>query len=145
MFKRLFIAVILLGSMSANAANPISELDFGTYELGRVDRQLTGMQMRLSKANGTWLMEGREGGSWENISCDRGCDYRLSTTKESAMYLNSFPVEVQTQFNIACIQNVANAFCRLNQKTESSKGFYALVTLVAGRPIPILLKKIAKP
>ena len=144
MFKRLFIAAILLGSMSANAANVISELDFGTYELVRVDGQLTGMQMRLSKVNNAWLMEGKEGGLWKNISCDKGCDYRASSAKESAMYLHSFPVEVQNQFNISCIQNVANAFCRLDKKAESSKGFYALVTLVAGRPIPILLKRIPK-
>ena len=145
MLKRLFVAAMLLGSISANAANAISELDFGIYELVRVDGQLTGMQMRLSKMNGAWLMEGKEGGVWRNISCDQGCEYRASSTKESALYLNSFPVEVQNQFNIACIQNVANAFCRLDKKAEPSRGFYALVTLVAGRPIPILLKRMPKP
>ena len=91
-------------------------------------------------------MEGKQGSdSWKNMSCDSGCDYRASSTAEMAAYLSVFPNDMQNRFDIACIQNVANAFCRLTKKDDSSKGGYALVALVTGKPVPLTLKRLTKP
>jgi len=125
--------------------NEISDFDIATYALTQSNGQLTGMQMRLSKSNGKWLMEGKEANTqWKNISCERGCDYRTSTNSEAGKYLASFPAEMQQQFDIACIQNSANAFCRLAKKDNPSKGGYVLIALVTGRPIPMSLQRLTQ-
>ncbi len=145
MSKLLLIAIAFLAPLSAFAGE-ISDFDIATYELTGKNGQSSDMQMRLSKTSGKWVMEGREGSaSWKNISCDSGCDYRASSTAERASYLAVFPSEMQKRFDIACIQNVANAFCRLTKKDDSSKGGYALVGLVTGKPVPLSLKRLTKP
>ena len=145
MSKLLLIAIAFLTPLSAFAVE-ISDFDIATYELTGKDGQSSNMQMRLSKNSGKWVMEGREGSAaWKNISCDSGCDYRMSSTAERAAYLAVFPGEMQKRFDIACIQNVANAFCRLTKKDDSSKGGYALVALVTGKPEPLSLKRLTKP
>ena len=145
MSKLLLIAIAFLAPFSA-LAGEISDFDIATYELTGKDGQSSGMQMRLSKMNGKWVMEGREGSaSWKNISCDSGCDYRASSSAESTAYLAEFPSEMQKRFDIACIQNVANAFCRLTKKDDSSKGGYALIALVTGKPVPLSMKRLTKP
>jgi hypothetical protein len=145
MYKLLLIAVAFLAPLSA-LAGEISDIDIATYELAGKNNQPSNMQMRLSKVNGKWVMEGKQGGaSWKNISCDNGCDYRASTTAEVTVYLSAFPDDMQKRFDIACIQNVANAFCRLTKKDDSTKGGYALVALVTGKPVPLTLKRLTRP
>ena len=145
MSKLLLIAVALLAPLSA-LAGEISDFDIATYELTGKDRQSRDMQIRLSKTNGKWVMEGREGSaSWKNINCESGCNYRASSTAERAAYLAVFSGEMQNRFDIACIQNLANAFCRLTKKDDSLKGGYALVALVTGRPVPLSLRRLTKP
>ena len=140
------IAISLLVPVVANAAGEISDFDIATYALTRADGQPTGMQMRLTKANGKWRMEGKEGNApWKNISCDAGCDYRASSSSEAERYLASFPAGMHNRFDIACIQNTANAFCRLTNKENPSKGSYALVALVTERPVPLSLQRLTRP
>jgi hypothetical protein len=147
MSKRLLIALALLLPLLAFAGE-ISDFDIATYSLTGKDGQPSGMEMRLSKANGKWVMEGKSKGStapWKNISCDPGCEYRASTNSEQMAYLASFPGDMPKQFDIACIQNVANAFCRLTKKDDASKGGYALIALVTGKPVPMSLKRLTRP
>jgi hypothetical protein len=145
MFKLLLIAAVFLAPLSA-LAGEISDIDIATYELAGKNNQPSNMQIRLSKTNGKWVMEGKQGSaSWKNISCDSGCDYSASSSAEMAAYLSVFPDDMQKRFDIACIQNVANAFCRLTKKDDSSKGGYALVALVTGNPVPLSLKRLTKP
>lgn len=88
-------------------------------------------------------MEGREApGEWKIISCDKGCEYRASTKQEEDKYLSSFPKTMQEKFEIACIQNIAQAFCRLTKKDDPQKGGYALVALVTGTPTPMSLQRL---
>lgn len=146
MLKRLLISLSLLLPDVSNAAGDISDLDIGTYALTRADGQPTGMQMRLTRANGKWVMEGKEGdGTWKNISCDTGCEYKASSSTDVEKYLASFPAEMQNRFDISCIQNMANAFCRLTKKDNPSTGGYALVGLVTGKPVPLSLQRLTRP
>lgn len=84
MLKLLFIALALLAPFSAFAGE-ISDFDIATYSLTGKDGQPSGMQMRLSRLDGKWVMEGKgkeSTDSWKNISCDSGCEYRVSTNLE---------------------------------------------------------------
>lgn len=147
MSRRLFIALTLLVPTLAFAGE-ISDFDIATYSLAGKNAQPSGMQIRLSKPNGKWLMEGKGKDSnapWKNISCDTGCEYRASTISEHGAYLASFPGGMPKQFDIACIQNMANAFCRLTNKNDASKGGYALIALVTGTPVPMSLQRLTRP
>jgi hypothetical protein len=147
MFKRLiFFAVFLLPVFAA--ASEISDFDIGTYALTKSDGNPVGMEMRLSRSKGNWMMEGREiasSESWKSISCASGCEYRLTSNSERDLYLAIFPVEMQKQVDMSCIQNMANAFCRLTNRNDPSKGSYVLVALVTGRPNAIFLKRLTSP
>ena len=142
---RLIVAVLASVVWLSCIAAEIGAADAATYALTGKDGQPTGMQVRLWKNGEKWVMEGKEGEShWKNISCDRGCDYRPSTIEERNAYLASFPNEMQDRFDLACIQNVASAFCRLTAKDNPSKGGYALIALVTGRPVPMSLQRITR-
>jgi hypothetical protein len=147
MFKRFLVFLIFLFPIFV-AASEISDIDVGTYAMTKYDGQLAGMEMRLSRPRGKWMMEGREtasGESWKSISCDSGCEYRVTSRSELDVYLATFPAEMQKQFQMSCIQNIANAFCRLWNKTDATKGGYVLVALVSGKPTAISLKRLTSP
>jgi len=122
----------------------INHTDIGTYNLLNKKLQPISMQFRLNNNGNKWKMEGRDNDTsdWANISCDKGCELRASTQKELNYYLKTLTTEEkQDKYEIGCIQNVANAFCKIVKKSNSSK-IYTLVALVTGKPIPIFLKKI---
>ena len=145
MTKLLLIAIVFLTPLSA-LAGEISDFDIATYSLTGKNGQPSGMQMRLSRINGKWVMEGKDKGMpWKNISCDTGCEYRASTITERETYLASFPADMPKQFDISCIQNIASAFCRLTKKDDPSKGGYAFIALVTGKPVPMSLQRLASP
>lgn len=147
MSKLLYIALTLLIPLLA-LAGEISDFDIATYSLNGKDGRPSGMEMRLSKSNGKWVMEGKKeepNAPWKNISCDTGCEYRVSTNAEEEEYLASFPGDMLSRFEISCIQNIAGAFCRLTKKNDSSKGGYALIALVTGKPIPMSLQRLTRP
>jgi hypothetical protein len=147
MFKRLILLVACLFPAFV-AASEISDFDIGTYALTKSDGSPAGMEMRLSRSKGNWMMEGRETAStesWKSISCASGCEYRLTSIPERDLYLATFPAEMQKQFDMSCIQNIANAFCRLTTKNDPSKGGYVLVALVTGKPNAISLKRLTSP
>ena len=59
MFKLLLIAVVFFAPLSS-LAGEISDFDIATYSLTGKDGQPSGMQMRLSRTNGKWVMEGKK-------------------------------------------------------------------------------------
>jgi len=147
MFKLLLSSISMFLSITTYAGE-ISDFDIATYSLTGKNGQPSGMLMRLTKVNNKWVMEGKENGSnapWKNISCDKGCEYRASTKVEKDTYLSLFPNNMQKRFDISCIQNVANAFCRLTKKNDSSKGGYALIALVTKKPVPMSLRRLTRP
>lgn len=146
MSRLLLIALVLLAPTFASAGE-ISDFDIATYSLTGKDGQPGRMQMRVSRPNGKWVMEGKNepAAPWKNISCDTGCEYKASTNAEQEAYLASFPGDMPRQFDIACIQNMANAFCRLTKKDDASRGGYALIALVTGKPIPMSLQRLTTP
>jgi hypothetical protein len=119
----------------------INETDTGTYVILDKDKKPVDMFYRLSKINGKWVMDGKKPGeSWKNISCDSGCEYRTTTQSERERY---FPADWRKNAHIACIQNVAQAFCRYNSKDDPTKAGYVVMALVTGRPIPMFIKRVA--
>jgi hypothetical protein len=147
MTKRFFALLTCLVPIFV-AASEVSDFDVGTYALTKYDGQLAGIEMRLSRPNGKWMMEGRDTASaepWKSISCDGGCEYRVTSDSERNVYLATFPAEMQKQFDMSCIQNIASAFCRIWNITDPTKGGYALIALVTGKPTPISLKRLTLP
>lgn len=140
MNKCLALVLALLFSSLAIASGPIAESDAGTYVLLGRDRQPTQLFYRLSGADGAWVMEGREPGKdWKNISCEGECQYRASSAAEIERY---FPADWRAATRIACIQNVAQAFCRYSDRNDDKSGGYVVIALVTGKPLPMFVKRV---
>ncbi|HEY1028551.1 MAG TPA: hypothetical protein VGE28_13120 [Pseudomonas sp.] len=131
------LALALTSSLAG--AGEILDSDTGTYVLLGRDSAPTEVFYRLSKQDGEWVMHGKQAGStWTNISCDSGCDYRKTTHDEITAY---FPADWVANTDIACIQNIAQAFCRFTAKTDPGKTGHVLIALVTGTPIPMFLQR----
>lgn len=77
-----FLLGIALFLLSATAAE-LSEQDAGTFVVLDQKGAPTDMFYRLSIKNGKWVAGGKKpGASWANISCDTGCEYRVSNESE---------------------------------------------------------------
>lgn len=137
----------VLGALALLAAFPafaqLTARDTGTFVVLDRDFKPTELQYRLARKGAKWLMEGRKpGASWETVSCARGCDYRDSTKKEVAAY---FPPEWSGKMDFACIQNVAQAFCRGRDKADAAKAVFFVVALAAEQPMPLFLRRVGPP
>ena len=140
MYKHVASLVGLILIASFAKAGEIADKDTGTYVLLGKDRKPTEVFYRLSKNIGEWVMDGKEGnGTWKNISCATGCNYRKTTTDEINTY---FPTDWRANADIACIQNISQAFCRFNPKGQESKIGYVVIALVTGKPIPMFIKRV---
>ena len=96
MFKALGIFLPTVFASPSALAAAISDVDIGTYALAGKNNRPSDMHIRLSIANGKWVMEGKQGGArWKNCGCDDGCDYRASSPAEVATYLSAFPASMQ--------------------------------------------------
>lgn len=134
----LLIALMLISLIAK--AGEVTDADTGTYVLLGRDRVPTEMFYRLSKSDGKWTMDGKEpGGSWKSISCSNGCNYRKTTDSEINTY---FPADWRANADIACIQNIAQAFCRFNPKGNQAKTAHLVIALVTGKPIPMFIKRV---
>ena len=90
-------------------------------------------------------MDGQEGEApWHNISCDAGCQYTTSDEASIGRYLAALPASMQSRYDMACIENSANAFCRITMKSNPAKGGYLMVLLVSGRPTPASLTRLSR-
>ncbi|MDP1983350.1 MAG: hypothetical protein Q8K23_12440 [Sulfuritalea sp.] len=134
-----FLLGLTFFSLSATAGD-LSDQDAGTFVVLNQQRAPTDMFYRLSKASGKWIMEGKKSGaSWANISCDSGCEYRVSSESEIQSF---FPPDWRANSQIACIQNMAQAFCRYTSNQDPTKGGHVVIALVTGRPIPIFVRRV---
>ena len=139
MKKTVILFVVLMSVSSFTIADEVSEADTGTYVILKKDRTPTGMFYRLSKIGEKWVMEGKKATDpWKNISCEKGCDYRKTTINEIATY---FPADWMANSDIACIQNVAQAFCKVSKKDNPAKVLHLVIALVTGKPTPMFLRR----
>lgn len=134
-----FMLAMLVASSVASAAR-VSDADAGTYEwLGR-DKAPTGVFFKLSRSGDKWVAVGKlPHKDWTDVSCGAGCEYVDSTDEQIQGY---FPAGVLASTDIACIRNVAQAFCRLQPKSAPERVGHVVVALVTGRPIPVLLRRV---
>lgn len=137
--KTLCLLLALSISPSAAFADPITIRDMGTYQILGKDRAPIDMFYRLSRADGAWKMEGKQpGGAWNVISCAQGCGYETVSQAEAKSFL---PATMSGKFQIDCIKNMAQAFCRYTPLAEPTQVGYVVVALVTGRPLPIFLQR----
>ena len=133
-----FALIAVLAAVQAQAQ--LTPADTGTFVVLDRDFKPTELQYRLSRKGAQWVMEGRKPGApWERIACARGCDYRDSTKKEVAAY---FPPEWSAKMDFACIQNVAQAFCRGRDRADAAKTVFFVVALAAEQPMPLFLRRL---
>lgn len=122
------------------AAAEIADADIGTYVILDQNRAPTDIFYRLSKNANQWAMEGKNAeGEWTVIHCETGCEYRPSTEAEIQAY---FPADWVEKAEIACIQNIAQAFCRYAAKSDLSRGGHIIIALVTEKPTPIYIKRV---
>lgn len=138
--KNILLLVGIAFCSPSVTAGELSEQDAGTFVVLDQRRAPTEVFYRLSKSGGKWVMEGRKpGASWANISCESGCEYRVSSESEIRTY---FPADWRANSQISCIQNMAQAFCRYRANQDPSKGGYVVIALVTGRPIPMFVRRV---
>lgn len=133
-----FLGIILFPFPAV--AGEFVERDEGTYVVLDQNRAPTDMFYRLSIRNGKWVAEGKKPGeNWANISCDSGCEYRVSTESEIQSY---FPPDWIANSQIGCIQNKAHAFCRYTANQDATYEGYVMIMLVTGHPIPVFVRRV---
>lgn len=118
----------------------LSDVDAGTYEWLKEDRTPTGVLYRFNRSGDKWVVFAKSPGEdWKNMSCDPGCEYRNSTDKEIRTY---FPPSFREQYELACIQNIAHAFCRFVPFNDRRSRGYIFIALVTGKPFPIRIRRL---
>jgi hypothetical protein len=140
--NKCFGIILLLISATVFAAPlPISSKDAGTFVVLDKERKPSKLFYRLSLGGSAWKMEGKKAsGGWDNISCEKSCQYKPTPSQDAASYL---PIAMRQSYDIACIQNIAQAFCRYSLKSNASQGGYVVVALVTGQARPILVQRVA--
>jgi hypothetical protein len=138
------IHLLLLLALSAlpplAGAAELSDPDAGTYEWLKADRTPTGVLYRFSRSGDKWVASGKlPGKDWEKVSCGPGCEYRSSTSKEIQTY---FPPSFRQQNELACIQNIAQVFCRFVPLYEPRSRGYIFIVLVTGKPFPVRTRRL---
>ncbi|MBC5767688.1 hypothetical protein [Ramlibacter albus] len=114
----------------------ITESDIGSYTIVDKKGGPGGIEVTLHRTDGKWVM----------VENDKGAtDFRTSSNKELLELVHSFPGDIPLLFEIACIQNAGQAFCRLNKKDDPTKVGYALVRLATGEPIAQSLRRLTPP
>lgn len=137
---QLFLLIAALSAMPMAFAGGLSGSDAGVYEYLGKDRAPTGVLYRLSYSDGKWAASGKlPGKEWKDISCDTGCEYRDSTKKEIKSY---FPPDWLAEVDIACIHNIAQAFCRFSPGKDPGRVGHVVIALVTGKPIPIMVRRV---
>lgn len=139
--KQLIFFIMSIFLTLPTIAREISISDTGIYTI--LDKNLKSIDRyyRLSYRNGKWIMEGKEPNkNWKNVSCEESCQYRKSNLLETQSY---FPNTMFHHYDIACIQNIAHAFCRYTLKNQPHQGAYVSVALVTEQPILIFLKRVS--
>ncbi|ABF11535.1 hypothetical protein Rmet_4673 (plasmid) [Cupriavidus metallidurans CH34] len=121
-------------------AAELSESDAGTYEWLKEDRTPMGVLYRFSRSGNKWVAFGKlPGKDWKAVSCDPGCEYRNSTAKEIQTY---FPPSFREHNELACIQNMAQVFCRFTPVNEPRSRGYIFIVLVTGKPLPVRTRRL---
>jgi hypothetical protein len=137
----LFGMLLILTPFAQSA--PIGSADTGTFAFENAKGELTGMQMRLTRQDNKWRMEGKSPDqAWHDISCDTRCELTRSDAGSITRFTSALPATMQGKFDLTCIENVAGAFCRLTRKDNPAKGGYMMVALVAGSPVPMSLRRL---
>ena len=128
-------------SPQPSLANPISSLDSGVYAIqGKEGEPLIAL-LRLSVSRTSYTMEGQHRGDfgWSVISCGQKCQYRESVKHEIEEYER--PLAGIDLTSVNCIQNVAQAFCRI-ELSSGDYSQYLLIALTGGKMIPVPLHRL---
>lgn len=103
----------------------LDKSDAGEYVLLNLQQQPTPTQMRFYQRGTQWVMDGKHGdAAWQSI-CHGDGKCRLQAAKPSDVraYQAMLPQKMRTN-PLSCIQNVAFAFCRMNDGTNDKRRLY---------------------
>lgn len=139
------LTLALAAYTSATLAAGMSEIgpsDNGSYVFLNKQGAPTEMFMRLSRGDDKWIVEIKKpGGQWQNTICEQGCDYSKSSAQDIQRY---FPADWRANTEIACIQNMAQAFCRYKDKVAPFRSAYVVIALATSRPIPMFIRRVGQ-
>ncbi|WP_082016699.1 hypothetical protein [Cupriavidus sp. IDO] len=138
--KHLLLFLVSISLIPISSAGELSDSDAGTYELLKEDRTPSGVLYRFTRSGNKWVVFGKlPAKDWKDVSCDSGCEYRISTKREIQAY---FPPDWRESNEIACIQNIALAFCRFSPVNAPGRNGYIFFALVTGKPIPMRTRRL---
>ncbi|MBV7433884.1 hypothetical protein KRX19_02500 [Cardiobacteriaceae bacterium TAE3-ERU3] len=142
--RHAILAALLSLLCSSVLAQGLSPDDTGDYVLLHSKTQKpTTTFMRLFLEGEQWMLDGKRGDEgWQPVCRAEGnCRLRDSSSADIATLFAKAPDDMCKEYDITCIQNIAQAICRLDGKNGDDK-IYLMFALVTGKPIPIELRKV---
>lgn len=140
--KTLFAVLAVAAAVQVQAAG-LDKFDQGDYVLLNMQQEPTPMQMRFVLQGRQWMMDGKEGnGSWQPVCrADGQCRLQASSTADMKKWRQRLPQEVRN-FPLACINNVALAFCRSSKPDNPDMRLYWWIPLVGGQDVALGLNRL---
>lgn len=143
-YQYIVLPLMLTVYVGAVHAQGLAPSDAGDYVLlHSKTKEPTSTFMRLFLQGNQWMLDGKkDGGDWYPVCRANGqCQLRDSSDADIAKLFAQAPSSLHQEFEIGCIQNIAQAICRLTQK-GGDETHYLMFALVTGQPIPIELKRL---
>lgn len=100
-------------------AQALDAHDAGEYVLLNQNQVPTNSQMRFYQRDGQWMMDAKRGNeNWQAVCRGTGqCQLQIAPAQKVREWQMLLPRALQTM-PMACINNVAFAFCRVSQPTS---------------------------
>ncbi|MGQ0696994.1 MAG: hypothetical protein ACT4PZ_02005 [Panacagrimonas sp.] len=127
------------------AALALTEEDTGTFVALDQQGQPVEKILRVSKRGEAWKFEDRQpDGSWLNVSCHGGCEYRDATLEDLTELFGSDP---PPNIRPECVRNEQFAFCHLVRTDGGEKvhGYVLVVRIGEEQWHPVNLARLPNP
>lgn len=123
--KRLTMLLALFALNAAAMAQGLDRNDAGEYVLLNTKQEPTAMQMRFYQNGTQWVMDSRDGnGNWQAVCRGDGvCRLKVSSAAKMQEWRQFLPNEIKTM-PMACINNIAFAFCRVSKPDNPNQRLY---------------------
>lgn len=141
--KVLLASAALAVAVAAGAA-PLDKQDEGDYVLLNLQQEPTPLQMRyLLRADGQWIMDSNtDNQGWQPVCRgDGSCRLQASREADVRQWRRLLPEQIR-QYPLACINNVAFAFCRMSKPDNPKQRLYWWISLLEGQHHALGLNRI---
>lgn len=122
-------AAALMAALCANAqdkaAANLDQHDAGEYVMLNAQQEPTPMQMRFYRRGKQWMMDGKsDTQDWHPVCRGDGqCRLQASPAAKVREWKQVLPRDFQAM-PMACIHNIAFAFCRISKPEDSKQRLY---------------------